>query len=85
MQHPVVARDTCFCLDLAYPKAPQVALEYDSAEHRTQRRARRDLLREATLTALGWRILRFDADVVLFRPERIVTVVRAELATRGVA
>lgn len=84
VQHPVVARDTCFYLDLAYPKA-QVALEYDGAEHRTQRRARRDLLREAALTALGWRILRFDADVVLFRPERIVTVVRAELAARGVA
>lgn len=82
VQHPVVDRDTCFYLDLAYPKA-QVALEYDGAEHRTQRRARRDLLREAALTALGWRILRFDADVVLFRPERIVTVVRAELAARG--
>ena len=84
VQHPVVARATCFYLDLAYPKA-QVALEYDGAEHRTQRRARRDLLREAALTALGWRILRFNADVVLFRPERIVTVVRAELAARGVA
>ena len=78
----MVARDTCFYLDLAYPRA-QVALEYDGAEHRTQRRARRDLLREAALTALGWRILRFDADVVLFRPERIVTVVQAELAARG--
>ena len=32
----------------------------------------------------GWHILRFDADVVLFRPDRLVQVVRAELAARGV-
>jgi very-short-patch-repair endonuclease len=37
------------------------------------------------LTALGWHILRFDADVVLFRPDRIAEVVRAEIAARGVA
>jgi very-short-patch-repair endonuclease len=28
----------------------------------------------------GWRVLRFDAYVVLFAPERIVAEVRAELA-----
>jgi hypothetical protein len=61
-----------------------LAIEYDGAEHRSQRRARRDLLREAALTALGWLILRFDSDVVLFRPDRLVQVVRAELAARGV-
>jgi hypothetical protein len=38
------------------------------------------LLREAALTALGWKILRFDADVVLYRPDRIVAEVAAELA-----
>ena len=51
-------------------------------DHRTQRRARRDLLREAALTARGWKILRFDADVVLYRPDRIVAEVAAELAAR---
>jgi len=40
------------------------------------------LLREAALTALGWKILRFDADVVLYRPDRIVAEVAAELAAR---
>jgi very-short-patch-repair endonuclease len=36
----------------------------------------------ARVRALGWHILRFDADVVLFRPDRIVATVRAELAAR---
>ena len=72
----VVAR-----VDLAYPRA-HLAIEYDGADHRTQQRARRDLEREAALAAAGWRILRFDAWVVLFAPERIVAEVRAELAAR---
>jgi hypothetical protein len=81
VQHPVVARGTRYYLDLAYPHA-LLAIEYDGAEHRGQRRARRDLVREAALTALGWKILRFDADVVLYRPERLVAVVRRELVAR---
>lgn len=36
-------------------------------------------------TALGWYVLRFDANVVLFRPDRIADVVRVELAARGAA
>jgi very-short-patch-repair endonuclease len=83
VQHPVVARAVRYRLDLAYPEV-LLAVEYDGADHRTQQRARRDLVREAALTALGWHILRFDADVVLFRPDRIVQVVRAELAARGI-
>jgi very-short-patch-repair endonuclease len=55
-------------------------VEYDGADHRAQRRARRDLVREAALAAAGWRVLRFDADVVLFRPDRVTAAVRAELA-----
>jgi uncharacterized protein DUF559 len=83
VQHPVIARGTRYYLDLAYPEV-RLAIEYDGAEHRTQRRARRDLMREAALTALGWHILRFDADVVLYRPDRLVDAVRTELAVRGV-
>ncbi len=82
VQHPVIARGVRYRLDLAYPHL-LLAIEYDGAEHRSQRRARRDLVREAALTALGWHILRFDADVVLFRPDRLVQIVRAELAARG--
>jgi very-short-patch-repair endonuclease len=81
VQHPVVARGVRYYLDLAYPEA-KLAIEYDGGDHRTQRRARRDLLREAALTALGWKILRFDADVVLYRPDRIVAEVAAKLAAR---
>ncbi len=65
--------------DLAYPQR-RAAVEYDGADHRAQRRARRDLVREAALAAAGWRVLRFDADVVLFRPDRVTAAVRAELA-----
>jgi very-short-patch-repair endonuclease len=82
VQHPVLTRGARYYLDLAYPDA-LLAIEYDGADHRGQRRARRDLLREAALVALGWKILRFDADVVLFRPERIAAEVRAELVTRA--
>ena len=81
VQHPVIARGVRYYLDLAYPEA-KLAIEYDGADHRTQRRARRDLVREAALTALGWKILRFDADVVLYRPDVIVAEVAAELAAR---
>lgn len=81
VQHPVIARGVRYRLDLAYPDV-LLAIEYDGADHRTQQRARRDLVREAALTALGWHILRFDADVVLFRPDRIAAVVRSELAAR---
>ena len=84
VQHPVLARGVRYVLDLAYPAA-RLGIEYDGAEHRGQRRARRDLLREAALTALGWHLLRFDADVLLFRPDRVAAVVRAELAARTAA
>ncbi len=79
VQYPVVLRGRRYRLDLAYP-GQRVAVEYDGADHRTQRRVRRDLVREAALAAAGWRVLRFDADVVLFRPDRLVATVRAELA-----
>ena len=79
VQHPVEVCGVRYRLDLAYPRW-RIAVEYDGADHRTQARARRDLVREAALTAAGWRILRFDASVVLFAPWRIVAAVRAELA-----
>jgi very-short-patch-repair endonuclease len=81
VQHPVVIRGRRYYLDLAYPDK-LIAIEYDGADHRTQERARRDLEREAALVAAGWKILRFDAFVVLFHPERVVAEVRAELAAR---
>jgi very-short-patch-repair endonuclease len=79
VQYPVVVNGRRYRLDLAYP-AQRVAVEYDGEAHRLQARARRDLVREADLTAAGWTVLRFDAHVVMSRPGRIVAEVRAELA-----
>jgi very-short-patch-repair endonuclease len=81
VQYPVVVNGRRYRLDLAYP-ALLVAVEYDGQEHRSQARARRDLLREADLSEAGWRILRFDGGVVMRRPDQIVAEVRAELAAR---
>ncbi|MGH3615494.1 MAG: DUF559 domain-containing protein, partial [Pseudonocardia sp.] len=49
------------------------------AEHRKQRKAMRDLDRQAHLTAAGWTILRFTAWEVLRRPWRVAARVRQQL------
>jgi very-short-patch-repair endonuclease len=82
VQYPVVVNGRRYRLDLAYP-AHRVAVEYDGAEHRLQARARRDLVREADLAAAGWRVLRFDAHVVMSRPGEVVAEVQAVLAARS--
>jgi very-short-patch-repair endonuclease len=82
VQYPVVVNSRTYRLDLAYP-AQRVAVEYDGAEHRLQARARRDLVREADLVAAGWRVLRFDAAVVMLRPDEVVAEVFAVLAARS--
>lgn len=82
LQHPVVVDGRRYELDLAYP-ALKLAIEYDGVLHRSQRRAHRDLRREAVLTRLGWTILRFDADTVLFHPRGLASDVRAEMRYRA--
>jgi very-short-patch-repair endonuclease len=82
VQYPVVVNGRRYRLDLAFPEL-LIAVEYDGAKHRLQARARRDLVREADLSSAGWRILRFDADVVMWRPDRVVAAVYAELAARS--
>jgi hypothetical protein len=81
VQYPVVVNGNTYRLDLAYP-AQRVAVEYDGAGHRQQARARRDLAREADLAAAGWRVLRFDAHVVMSHPDRLFSAVQAQLAAR---
>ncbi len=66
-------------LDLAYPQV-RLGIEYDGAEHRTQRRAMRDLDRQARLSRLGWRVLRFTAAEVLGRPQVVAARVGRALA-----
>ena len=82
VQYPVVVNGRSYRLDLAYP-AQRVAIEYDGAGHLLQARARRDPVREADLVAAGWLVLRFDAHVVMSRPDEIVAEVRAVLAARS--
>lgn len=82
VQYPVVVNGRSYRLDLAYP-AQRVAVEYDGAGHRLQAQARRDLVREADLAAAGWRVLRFDAYVVMSRPGEVVSEVHAVLAARS--
>jgi very-short-patch-repair endonuclease len=74
LQHPVGP----YFLDLAYPGI-RLAIEYDGEEHRTQRRALRDLARQDPLTAAAWTVLRFTAAQVMFRPWEVAAQVRAEL------
>ncbi len=65
-------------LDLAHPDR-MLAVDYDGELHRTQRRAHRDLAREAALVRLGWTVLRFDARTVLSDPVRIAAEVARHL------
>lgn len=68
-------------LDMAYPEL-MLGVEHDGREHLDQRRALRDLDRQAYLTAAGWRrVLRFPKHVVLHDPARIPEAVhRAMIA-----
>ncbi len=69
-----------YWLDMAYPEL-MLAVEHDGREHLDQRRALRDLDRQAYLTAAGWRrVLRFPKGVVLHEPDLIPATVRCAMA-----
>lgn len=74
LQHPVGP----YLLDLAYPGI-RLGMEYDGRDHLTPERARRDLARQAYLTAAGWQVLRFSAGDVLNRPWSVAARVRAAM------
>jgi very-short-patch-repair endonuclease len=67
-------------LDLAYPEC-KLGIEHDGGEHREERRALRDLDRQAYFTAAGWRLLRFPKRVVLHEPPLIPRAVRRVIAS----
>ncbi len=77
LQHPVGP----YTLDMAYPEI-MLGVEYDGRDHLTQERAMRDLERQAYLTGVGWKILRFRKAEVLHRPGAVAARVRWELGTR---
>jgi very-short-patch-repair endonuclease len=81
IQHPVRVGGRNFLLDMAYPEA-MLAVEFDGEHHRDAAQARRDLEREAALTAAGWKIIRFSAWLVMNRPDSLVAETRGELARR---
>ncbi|HEY0813508.1 MAG TPA: DUF559 domain-containing protein [Pseudonocardia sp.] len=70
-----------YVLDMAYPEL-KIAVEYDGAQHLQPARARRDLRRQAYLTAAGWTVVRFAASVVLYEPWKISADLRWLLKRR---
>ncbi|TSD98147.1 DUF559 domain-containing protein [Skermania sp. ID1734] len=62
----------------------KVIVEYDGAQHWTDPRQRsHDIERTAALEAMGWRIVRVDADLLRRRPHILVARVRAALRAAG--
>jgi len=68
-------------VDLAYPES-LVAIEYEGADHFTDRQVMRDGRRYTQLADLGWRVFRYFAHDVYRRPDRITSEIRRALATR---
>jgi hypothetical protein len=66
-------------LDLAYPEH-HLGIEYDGDCHWDRGAIKKDLIRQNTLRALGWSLLRFTSDDVHRHPARLLEQVRATLA-----
>ena len=72
-------------IDFAYPNE-KLAIEIDSVRwHSGIRAIRRDNERQNLLVALGWRVLRFEWNDVLFRPEWVAAQIEAALRERPVS
>ncbi|RAV16251.1 hypothetical protein DQP55_05215 [Mycolicibacterium sp. GF69] len=70
-------------IDMGYPQW-KVGVEYDGSQHWTDPRVRnRDIERQAELEALGWRIIRVNADMLRYRRHVIVARTRAALRAAG--
>ncbi|WP_232323491.1 endonuclease domain-containing protein [Catenuloplanes japonicus] len=66
-------------VDLAYP-AWRIAIEYEGDHHRDRATFRKDIVRFNRLQAAGWATLRFTADDVFKRPQKIIEGVRHAVA-----
>ena len=67
-------------LDFAYPHV-KLAIEVDSVRwHSGTRAIKRDNERQNLLVALGWRVLRFEWDDVIRRPQEVAAQIRDALA-----
>ena len=65
-----------YIADFVAPCA-RLVVEVDGAYHARRRPA--DARRDRTLTRLGYRVLRLDAELVLRQPEKAVALIRAAL------
>ena len=70
-------------IDMGWPRW-KVGVEYDGPQHWTDPRVRnRDIERQAELEAVGWRIIRVNADMLRHRPTIIVIRTAAALRAAG--
>ncbi|GAB7037222.1 MULTISPECIES: endonuclease domain-containing protein [Catenuloplanes] len=68
-------------VDLAYPEL-ELAIEYEGDHHRGRATFRKDVVRFNRMQAAGWTALRFTADDVFQRPQKIVDDVRRAMGCR---
>ncbi|GAB10519.1 hypothetical protein GOARA_058_00020 [Gordonia araii NBRC 100433] len=69
--------------DLGY-EALKIGIEYDGEEfHSAPWQQERDALRDAKLAALGWKMIRVDAERLHDRPWSVLTEIERELHARG--
>ncbi|HAS11239.1 MAG TPA: hypothetical protein DCS55_12105, partial [Acidimicrobiaceae bacterium] len=67
--------DEPFRLDFAWVPA-RLDVEIDGPHHRTDAARRRDARRDAVLRRLGWKVLRFDEEEVMYAPGGVLYAVR---------
>jgi very-short-patch-repair endonuclease len=76
-QHPIW--DGCYNIDFAYP-AHLIGIEVEGYDpHFGKRKRQYDIDRRNILTNLGWRILHFTWEQVVYRPDEVVSTVRDAL------
>ncbi|MDQ0371436.1 endonuclease domain-containing protein [Catenuloplanes indicus] len=66
-------------VDLAYPEL-RIVLEYEGDHHRDPATYRKDIARFNRIQETGWLALRFTADDVFTRPQKIIEEVRRAMA-----
>lgn len=69
-------------LDFAYLEI-MLDIEIDGPHHKLPEVAARDRRRDRRLRQLGWEVLRFEEEVVTYRPDVMVTEVRRKLRELG--
>lgn len=82
-QHPVPQpHGDPFRLDFAWIPA-RLDVEIDGPHHRTTEGRRRDARRDAVLRRLGWEVVRFDEERVMYAPGGVLMEVRRTLERLG--